>query len=376
VRNKNKNGLEKANHAMAMAIEQANFEREKTLSILETMADGISIQDPELRVIYQNAAHRNRMGEHLGEFCYQAYQKRSDVCPDCHLIQSFADGQVHIRETTASPAGEQRHFQILSTPLFDSSGKLIAGIESVRDITERIQAEEILRHKTSELEQANRELEAFSYSLSHDLRSHLARITLAGESVQELEGGSLGEKGKYFLETILSSCQKMEDLISTMLTLAHISRQELELQNINLSVLAEDICSEFIKAEPERILNIKISPEIHVNGDPHMIRVVLQNLLGNACKYTRGKENAFISISASRQDGRMVVAIADNGAGFDMAEADKLFRPFQRLSSSRKFPGFGIGLTTVERIIKRHGGEVWAEAIPGEGATFYFTLPG
>lgn len=231
-----------------------------------------------------------------------------------------------------------------------------------------------LGEREKSLQEANRELEAFSYTLSHDLRSYLARITLAGEALQGCEGERFGNDEKYFLQTILGTCQSMDDLIGTMLTLAHISRQELQLQEINLSALAEHVCNELAKTEPDRILHFDIAPELHVTGDLHLLQVALENLFGNACKYTKGKDEAHIFLSAKQQNGRQVFALADNGIGFNMAEAGELFRPFQRLSSARSFPGFGIGLTTVERIIKRHGGEIWAEAIPGEGATFYFTV--
>jgi len=230
-----------------------------------------------------------------------------------------------------------------------------------------------LGEREKSLQEANRELEAFSYTLSHDLKSYLARITLAGESLQEFDEEHLGEEGKYFLRTILGTCQSMDDLIATMLTLAHISRQELQLQDIDLSALAEHICRELAKTEPDRVVHFDIAPGLHVTGDLHLLQVALENLLGNACKYTKGKAEAHISLSSKQQDGRLVFVIADNGIGFNMAEAGEIFRPFQRLSSARSFPGFGIGLTTVERIIKRHDGEIWAEAVPGEGATFYFT---
>ncbi len=369
--------LREAQRRLAEALETARFERDKTLAILENIGDGISIQDLELRVLYQNAAHRDRMGSHLGEFCYRAYQNRSEVCPGCHLVQSFADGKVHVRETTASPAGELRHFQIVSTPLLNSAGEVFAGIESVRDITARKQAEEILRLKSSELEQSNQELEAFSYTLSHDLRAYLARIALAGESLQQLQGARLDEEGQYFLETILATCQSMDDLIATMLTLAHISREVLQIQEIDLSVLAENICGELAKAEPGRRFSFDISPGIRVEADPHLLQVVLENLLGNACKYTKGREEARIGLhAASKADGRLLLTVSDNGIGFEMAEAERLFQPFQRLAGARAFPGFGIGLTTAQRVIHRHGGEIWAEATPGVGATFYFTLGG
>lgn len=231
-----------------------------------------------------------------------------------------------------------------------------------------------LGERERSLQEANRELEAFSYTLSHDLKSYLARISLAGESLQEFEAERLGSEGKAFLQMILGTCQSMDDLIATMLTLAQISRQELQLQEINLSALAEHICRELVKTEPGRVLHFDIAPGLQVTGDFQLLQVALENLLGNACKYTREKGEARISLSARQQDGRLVFAVADNGTGFAMAEAEKLFRPFERLSSARSFPGFGIGLTTVERIIKRHGGEIWAEAVPGEGATFYFTV--
>jgi signal transduction histidine kinase len=231
-----------------------------------------------------------------------------------------------------------------------------------------------LGEREKSLQEANRELEAFSYTLSHDLRSYLARISLATEALQELESTHLDNEGQYLLETIFGTCQGMDELIATMLTLAHISRQELQLQDLDLSTLAEHICGELTKTEPDRVLRFDIEPGLHVTGDLHLLQVALENLLGNACKYTRGKAEAKISLHARQQDGQQVFVIADNGTGFDMAEAGKLFRPFERLSGANSFPGFGIGLATVERIIKRHGGQIWADATPGEGATFYFTV--
>ncbi len=231
-----------------------------------------------------------------------------------------------------------------------------------------------LAERERSLHEANRELEAFNYTLSHDLRSYLTRINLAGEALLEFEGDRLGDTGKFSVRTIVNACQDMNDLITTMLTLAHVSHQELDPREVNLSVLAEPICDALAKAEPDRVLHVDIAPGLHVIGDPRLLQVALENLIGNAFKYTKGKDVARISLYSRQQNGRVVFAVADNGAGFDMGEAEQLFRPFQRLSNARSFPGFGIGLATVESIVKRHGGEVWAEAIPGKGATFYFTL--
>jgi len=273
-----------------------------------------------------------------------------------------------------------RHYTTIKFPLIQNDKTLLAGYTV--DITERRQAEETTRALARDLEQraielagANQELEAFSYTLSHDLRSYLTRISLASEALREFEDEHLGSQGKELLQTILGGCQSMDELIATMLTLAHISRQELQLEEVDLSALAEQIGGELALAEPARNLRFTIAPGLHVAGDAHLLNVALENLLGNACKYTKGKTEARISLSANQRDGRLVFAVADNGIGFDMTETGKLFQPFQRLANARTFSGFGIGLTTVQRIIQRHGGDIWAEAVPGEGATFYFTLP-
>lgn len=231
-----------------------------------------------------------------------------------------------------------------------------------------------LGERERSLQEANRELEAFSYTLSHDLRSYLTRISLAGEALQHLDSGQRERDEPFLLQSINDTCRSMDDLIATMLELASISRHELQRHEVDLSALAGEVCSELARSEPGRTMHFAIAPGLRANGDARLLQVVLENLLGNACKYTREKTEARISLDARQEDGTTVFVVADNGTGFDMAEAEKLFRPFERLSGARSFPGFGIGLTTVERIIKRHGGTIRAEAVPGEGATFSFTL--
>ena len=233
-----------------------------------------------------------------------------------------------------------------------------------------------LKDRETSLLEANRELEAFGYTLSHDLRSHLARISLAQESLQTLEGEHLGKDGAYCLATIGETCQSMDKLIGTMLELAHMSRQELHVEVIDFSALAGNVAAELALANPERNLQFDIMPELQVDGDANLLQVTLENLFGNACKYTSGCTQPRISLRVEQLDGKRVFAVADNGIGFEMREHDLLFRSFQRLSNAHGYPGFGIGLTTVQRIIQRHGGEIWAQAAPGKGATFFFTLPG
>lgn len=167
----------------------------------------------------------------------------------------------------------------------------------------------------------------------------------------------------------------MDALITAMLTLSRISQQEIQFEEIDLSSMARQIADDLTLAEPDRTIHFSITPGLCASGDTQLLHIVLENLFSNACKYTREKAVARIALSTSQQNGRQVFAIADNGIGFDMTEKGQLFLPFQRLSNAHKFSGFGIGLTTVQRIIQSHGEEIWAEAVPGEGGTFFFTLP-
>jgi signal transduction histidine kinase len=368
--------------ALSEASELAHAASERSQTILDALGDGISIQDTELKILYQNPAHRRIIGDHVGEYCYRAYQHRDEPCPGCHLLQSFADGQVHCRETSAPTPHGLTYTEIVSTPLRDKSGKIVAGIEAVRNVNERRKMEAAiqqmnadLQQRAAELEAANGELETFSYSLSHDIRSYLTRIALAAQTLEESEGERLGSEGSLCLQTILVACDGMEELIEAMLTLAHVNQHALEYQSVDLSAVAQTVAGELRLAEPERRLEFDIAPGLFAEGDPKQLRVALGNLLGNASKYSRQRDPARIAFFAEYREGRRVFAVSDNGCGFDLAEASDLFRPFQRLSSGREVPGLGIGLTTVQRVIRRHDGTIWADAEPGRGATFYFTLP-
>lgn len=363
------------------ARERAETEKQKSEAILEELGDGISIQDAELKILYQNRTHRERMGEHLGEYCYRAYQQRTEACPDCHLLQSFADGRPHLREASAVTAQGLRHSEIISTPLHDGNGRIVAGIEAVRDVTDRRQMEEEIRRMNRDLgaralalDASNRGLEAFSYSLSHDIRSYLTRIYASAQALEAESASSLEKDERFLLQTIIEASEGLEELIEAMLTLARVSRREMSRATVDLSGLATLILGELARAAPEREVTASVSPGLTVEGDPQLLKIALENLLGNAWKYTRDSERPRIEFGKTARDGRPVYFVADNGVGFDPAEAGKLFVAFQRLTNAQSFAGTGIGLTTVQRIVQRHGGEIWAEATPGGGATFFFTL--
>ena len=231
-----------------------------------------------------------------------------------------------------------------------------------------------VRERTSQLEAANRELDAFSHSAAHDMRAPLRAIV--GYSGMLLEGEStrLSPEGVRYLEEITASAQQMNDLIEDLLELSRISRCDLLRQTVDLSGLARDIVAELERAEPERHVETAIDSDVVVQGDEALLRIALGNLLNNAWKFTSKTERARIEFGTKQDAMTRTCIVRDNGAGFDMAYADKLFRPFQRLHSQSEFPGTGVGLATVERIIRRHGGRIWAESEVGRETSFYFTL--
>jgi len=242
-------------------------------------------------------------------------------------------------------------------------------------IVERLN-DEITRNAT-QIEAANEELEAFSYSVSHDLRAPLRAVDGFSQAVLEDYAGRLDDQGKDYLNRVRAATQRMGYLIDDMLTLSRVTRVEMQRGTVDLSALAADVFAELQKSEPERKVDWRIEPGLIAQGDAQLLRVALVNLLGNAWKFTGKTATARIEFGAMRNaDNAMEFFVRDNGAGFDMAYADKLFGAFQRLHLASEFPGTGIGLATVQRIIHRHGGQVRGVGMPGQGATFYFTLPG
>lgn len=247
-------------------------------------------------------------------------------------------------------------------------------LELKEEIREHQQSEDDLIQKSTALEAVNKELETFSYSVSHDLRAPLRRM--AGFSVALLEdyGDKLDEQGRQYLKNIDASSQLATQLIDDLLKLAKVTRTNMIYEKVNLSGIAQEVVAELVKIEPGRAVTVIIAPGIFADGDRVLLHQVLENLLSNAWKYTGKTAAPRIEMGTVDHDGKLAYFVRDNGIGFDMAYADKLFKPFQRLSPAVEFTGTGIGLSTVERIVCRHGGAVWAEGKLGERATFYFTL--
>jgi light-regulated signal transduction histidine kinase (bacteriophytochrome) len=254
-------------------------------------------------------------------------------------------------------------------------------MSAIRDVTERRAAEarittlnEDLERRVAELAAVNKELESFSYSVSHDLRAPLRSIDGFSQALLEEYGDVLTGDGQDYLRRVRAATQRMGDLIDDLLNLARVTRREMRHEPIDLSALAALVVAQLQKADPDRNVDVAIQPGLVAWGDSHLVRLAMENLLGNAWKFTSKQPAPRIEFGMSRRDGQHVYYVRDNGVGFDMAYSFKLFGAFQRLHAMTEFPGTGIGLATVQRVVARHGGRVWAEAELGKGATFYFRL--
>jgi light-regulated signal transduction histidine kinase (bacteriophytochrome) len=225
------------------------------------------------------------------------------------------------------------------------------------------------------LEAANIELEAFNYMVAHDLRNPLNTIGGYSQVIKQVCGDKLDVECKGYIQQIYETTMRMDKLIGTLLNFSHLLRVDLCQDTVDLSEMAHEVAASLKISEPDRRVMYRIKEGIKVKGDANLLRIVLDNLIGNAWKYSGNREGTVIEFGMKEIEGKPALFVHDNGHGFDMAKAEKLFLPYQRLPGRDEFKGHGIGLSTVERIIRRHGGRVWAESEPGKGATFYFTLP-
>jgi light-regulated signal transduction histidine kinase (bacteriophytochrome) len=254
----------------------------------------------------------------------------------------------------------------------EATAALLASQNEVRLINTEL--ERRVDERTRQLEMMNRELESFAYAVSHDLRAPLRSLSGFSQILLETPPASLDEKSKHYLQRIQDASQRMSSLIEDLLGLSRIGRSELAPRPVSLTQISAEAIAALREREPERAVQVDIEPDMNVNADARLLRIAMDNLLGNAWKYTGPSAAPRITVGRQPGAGEPVYYVRDNGVGFDMAYADKLFTPFQRLHAPAQFPGSGIGLVIAQRIFARHGGSIWAEAAPDQGASFYFTL--
>jgi len=312
------------------------------------------------------------VGRHFSRF-YPPEDANQDK-PENQLKIAAENGQIEDEGWRLRKDGSRLWANVVITAIRDQSGTLLGFCKVTRDMTERRQIQEAIQRKNAQLETSNRELDAFSYSVAHDLRAPLRAIDGFSLALLEDYQDHIPPQGKLYLERVRSGALRMAQLIDDLLKLARISRQQVERSQVDLTRLAEEIAVQLRDSSPDRQVRFLAAPGISVDGDRNLLRIVLENLLGNAWKFTSKKAEARVELGMKNGDGARVIYVRDNGAGFDMQYADKLFGVFQRLHRENEFSGTGVGLVTVQRIIHRHGGKIWAEAAPDEGATFYFVL--
>jgi len=378
------------------AAEAIRESEAKLRLILQTIPSGLFTVGLNRHITSWNKGAEDITGlkakEVIGKDCLEALD--CDACKKgCALFDDKVDKPIYGKECVIHVDGRDITISKHADVLKDSEGNTIGGLESFVDTTKRKQAEEEIRRlneeleqrvveRTAQLEAANKELTAFAYSVSHDLRAPLRSIDGFSLALLEDYHDKLDVTGKDYLQRVRSASQHMGQLIDDLLTLSRTTRSEMRHETVDLSQMAQTIAAELKQGDPERQVAFVIAAGLTANGDARLLRAVLENLLGNAWKFTSKRANARIEFGTLQpsnpgkagQAGETVYFVRDNGAGFDMAYADKLFGPFQRLHRTTEFPGTGIGLATVQRIIHRHGGRVWAEGAEGAGATFYFTL--
>jgi PAS domain S-box-containing protein len=370
------------------AQEALSQSEERYRAVVEQSAEGIYLVDGVTRCILDtNPALQNMLGytaeELRGTELHEIVAHARETV-EANVERTLKEGTRFIRERKyLRKNGSVVEVEIAASAI-DYGGKRVI-CAAIRDITERKRAEEEIRalneqledrvrRRTTQLRAANKELEAFAYSVSHDLRGPLRGMAGFSQVLLEDYGGELDETGKDYLRRIRDAGERMGDLIDDLLFLSSVSRREMRREKVDLSALARDVAEDLRRKEPERRARFAIAEGLSVEGDVGLLRVVMENLLGNAWKFTSKEPEALIEFGVLEPDGEPVYYVRDNGVGFDEGYVEKIFGPFQRLHGEDQFEGTGVGLATVDRIVRRHGGNLWAEGEVGRGATFYFTL--
>ncbi len=360
-------------------------------AIFERSVSGIALSNLNGDILESNLAFQRMLGysgEELHHMRFSELAHPEDLPEELAGVEKLFNGEENfftMEKRYLRKNGNLLWANMTAALIPGENGDPCFGLAIIDDITERKKAERVLRQinseleqrarqRTAELEAANRELESFSYSVSHDLRAPLRAIDGYGHLLEMDYASQLEGDGQVLLSNIRQATQKMGHLIDDLLKLSRVSRAEMTIAPVNLSAITGQLLRVLAEQEPERQVQIEVEAELWVQGDASLLQVAMDNLLRNAWKFTSKTGQPFIQVGALKEARPIIYYVRDNGAGFSMQYADKLFIPFQRLHSADEFEGTGVGLATVQRVIQRHSGRLWAESAPGKGATFYFTL--
>ncbi|WNG44286.1 PAS domain-containing protein [Archangium minus] len=365
----------------SVSAEQALRESERRYHLLASNCpDGlVALYDHDLRYIVVEGTDLQGMGlsrtKMEGHTIWEVLEPETCAAIEGPMRAAFT-GHSQVIELPFAGRTYRAHY----LPVRNEAGEVMAGMLMSQNITElkalQEQLEQRVRERTRQLDEANQELEAFAYSVSHDLRTPLRGIDGFTQAVEDDDESTLSPAARNYLRRVRRASERMAQLIDDLLKLSRLSRAELRRAPVDITALAHEVVAELAAREPQRSVEVRIQPSLRDDADPRLVRILLENLLGNAWKFTGRVERPWIELSATRQEDPPIYCVRDNGAGFDMAYAGKLFAPFQRLHSEAEFPGTGIGLATVLRVVRRHGGHIRAESAPGQGASFFFTLRG
>jgi PAS domain S-box-containing protein len=356
--------------------------REYAESIINTVREPLIVLDQDLRVVTVSRSFyevfKVKPEETVGQLIYDLGNKQWDIPKLRELLETILP-----EKTTFDDYEVEHDFATIGRRIMLLNARQIRRVWgkeriillAIEDITEKKKLERGVVEARDTAEAANKELEAFSYSVSHDLRAPLRGMDGFSQALLEDYSDKLDAPGKKYLERIRTGAQRMGLLIDDMLKLSRINRSEFKRESVDLSKIVRAIILKLRQNNPARHVKMSIQKGIIINGDRNLLEIALTNLVDNAWKFTGKTKNARVEFGSLLKDGKSVMFIRDNGVGFDMIYVDKLFSAFQRLHTPEEFPGTGIGLATVQRVIHRHGGQIWAEGEVGKGAVFYFTLP-
>ena len=375
---------------MSESIQKTSLE-ELYQTLVNTSPDAITLSDLEGKIIKCNPQTLELHGagseeEIIGMNAFEmiAPEERDRAYDNARI--TLETGSVrNLRYSMLRKDGSRFDGELSASLVVDAQGQPKAFMAITRDVTERKRAEDEIRalnreldqrvrERTAELEASNRELESFAYSVSHDLRAPLRAIDGFSQALMEDYYDHFDARGRDYLDRVSAAARRMARLIDDLLEISRVTRTSMRREWVNLSALAREIEGQLRQDSPERDATFIIGDRVEAFGDPLLLRLALENLLNNAFKFTADRPRARIEFGALEQNRHTTYFVGDDGVGFDMAYADKLFAPFQRLHTRSQFPGTGIGLATVQRIIHRHGGRIWGEGQVDRGATFYFTL--